>query len=371
MKVFCETGWGQKMGGARRVAMSVLRAMTRVEPDNRYWVLSNTPQATLKDTSVEQIIRPCPPWLPQVVWDQAGFPMWAIPRAARKLQPDVALFTNNYLSPGMRVPTAVFIHDMTPFVLADSFKAAHSAYQRAYFRYAARKADRILTISESSRDDILRVLKVPEEKVVIIPLASDLRERVGTVHLTDEAKQRWNIKRPFILYVGAIHPRKNVGRLIQAYVELKARRSIPHQLVIAGALRWMANDLDVTDPAIKEDIIFTGKISDEELAALYGACSATVYPSLYEGFGLPVLEAMSFGAPVVTSNVSSLPEVAGKAAIMVDPYSVSAIAEGIAAVIEHPDTAARLRQAGITRAAEFSWDRTAREVLAVLHALTR
>lgn len=368
MKILCETGWGQKLGGARRVAMSVLRAMTRVEPQNQYWVVTNTTQAALQNTAVEQVVRACPAWVPQVLWDQAVFPMWAIPAAVRRLKPDVALFTNNYLSPGLGVPSAVFIHDMTPFVLPGSFKAAHSAYQRAYFRYAAHKADRVLTISESSRNDILRILKVPEAKVVVVPLASDLRERIGVLALSADAKHKWGITAPFILYVGAIHPRKNVARLMQAFVELKTRRAIPHQLVIAGALRWMAEGLDV-DPNIKNDIIFTGKISDEELAALYGACSVTVYPSLYEGFGLPVLEAMSFGAPVVTSTLSSLPEVAGDAAILVDPYSVTAIAEGIAAVIEDPATAARLRSAGLARAAEFSWDRTAQEVLNVLKAL--
>ncbi len=357
------------MGGARRVAMSVLRAMAHLHPENRYWVATNTRQSALDGVAVEQILRPCPSWLPQVVWDQLIFPVWSIPRAAQKLKPDVALFTNNYLSPSMRVPTAVFIHDMTPFVLPDSFKAAHSAYQRAYFRYAARHADKVLTISASSRSDILRILEIPEDKVVVVPLASDLRQRVGCLELTPNAKANWSINGPFILYVGAIHPRKNVGRLIRAFAELKTRRDIPHQLVIAGALRWMADGLDIDDSEISRQIVFTGKVSDEELAALYGACAVVVYPSLYEGFGLPVLEAMSFGAPVVTSNVSSIPEVAGDAAVMVDPYDIAAIADGIAAVIEHPERAAQLKAAGIARAAQFSWDRTANEVLAVLKAL--
>jgi glycosyltransferase involved in cell wall biosynthesis len=171
--------------------------------------------------------------------------------------------------------------------------------------------------------------------------------------------------------VGAIHPRKNIPRLIKAFGTLKRKRQIPHKLVVAGALRWGSSDIDsiVAEYALENEIIFPGRVSDAELNSLYKHCSAFVYPSIYEGFGLPVIEAMAQGAPVVTSHGSSLDEVAGGAAELVDAYSETDIARGLEKVLFDTTYANNLRQKGIQRAKEFTWEKTAKGILDVLESV--
>jgi glycosyltransferase involved in cell wall biosynthesis len=372
MKIVTEIGWGHKAGGARRVAINMLLEMARLRPDNEYFVLSNCEHPQLYGTAIKQEVLACPRFIPQLVWDQFIFPHIAVPLAARRIKPDVIYFTNNIVSYFGNTPSVVFIMDMTPFIIPKSFNYFHGVYQRHYFRFAIKKAKRIVTISENSKKDICRFLNVDSKKITVIPLASNLGKRIKIdPGAWNKLKERLGEFEPFILYAGAIHPRKNVARLIEAFSELKRSKSIPHKLVIAGVFRWKTKELIGTAAAVKarEEVIFTGRVSDEELTLLYKSCDAFVYPSLYEGFGLPVLEAMSLGAPVITSNISSLPEVAGDAAVLVDPKSVKEMAEAMWRVLNDPSFAQKLREAGKERAKLFSWEETARRTLEILEGI--
>jgi glycosyltransferase involved in cell wall biosynthesis len=173
--------------------------------------------------------------------------------------------------------------------------------------------------------------------------------------------------RPYVLAAGTLEPRKNLERLLDAWAQLAPALRDAHELVLVGPAGWEADS--ILGRARGAGVRITGYVPDEELAALYGGCELFCYPSLYEGFGLPVLEAMRAGAPVITSNVSSLPEVAGDAAVMVDPLSVDAIGSAIARLLVDPDERARLRNAGRARAAAFSWERTASELRDVLRRI--
>jgi len=372
MKIAAEIGWGHKAGGARRVAINTLLEMARLRPDNRYLVCSNSRHQEFDNTAVLQKLLTAPLLIPQVIWDQLFFPHIAVPLAVRGFRPDVIYYTNNIVSCWGRIPAVVTIHDMLPFVLPESFTYLHGAYQRSYFRLAVKKAVKIITVSENSKDDICRILRVAEKKVVVIPNGAKISERGGSgADAMDNLQTKFNITKPFILYVGAIHPRKNVGRLIEAYYRLKMSKGIPHQLVIAGSLRWKWKEtiqVDALDK-IREHIIFTGEVYDSDLTDLYSNCDVFVYPSVYEGFGLPVLEAMSFGAPVVTSNTSSLPEVAGDAAVLVDPEDIHEISQGIWKILDKPEFAGELREKGENRAARFSWSNTAQKVSEVLESV--
>lgn len=371
MKIAVEVGWSNKPGGARRVAFNGLRSMAVQAPANEYFLYSNTWQPDLP-AEIAQKVLAVPSPVPSLLWDQFLFPHWAVSRQLAKDKPDVVLHTNNIVPLARRVPNVVVIHDMTPFILPKSFYRSHALYQQAYFRYAAKRADRIITVSQNSKEDICRILGTDPGKVVVAPLASDLAKKTKPADIR-KLEKKFNLLRPYILFVGAIHPRKNVPALLRAFSLLKQSKRIPHQLVIAGARRWMPTDAGDKDLLNKlgDSVTFTGPVDDEELVSLYQNTDAFVYPSLYEGFGLPVLEAMSLGAPVVTSNVSSLPEVAGNAALTVDPRDIGQISDAMLRIIEQADLAERLRMQGYRRSAEFSWESHARIVLDTLEAAAR
>jgi len=365
MRIAVEIGWAHKPGGARRTAVQTLKEMTRFYPEHEYRVYTNSTIKSLNETPVKQKVLKPPWWSPQVIWDQFLFPHMAVPRAAARFKPDVVHHTNNIVSFGGRIPAVVSIYDMLPFVMPESFVFWHAVYQRSYFRYAVKKANRIITVSNNSKEDICRILKVEENKVYVIPLATDMSLNKYPAERTGK---KWGVSGPYILYAGAIHPRKNVARLIRVFGRLISTKNIPHTLVIAGSFRWKSKQVKEAAErnSIRDKVIFTGQVSDEELAGLFRNCEIFVYPSLYEGFGLPVLEAMAMGVPVITSNVSSLPEVAGDAALLVDPWNDDEIYEAVWRILDKPDLAAELGKKALKRAALFNWERTAREVFKVL-----
>ncbi len=370
IRIAVEIGWGHKAGGSRRVTINTLLEMIRLRPDHQYIVFSNSKYVQFNDTMIVQNTLKRPPLIPQVIWDQFLFPHLAVPLAAKKFKADVIHYTNHIMSYWERTPAVVTIHDMTPFILPEAFIYWHGVYLRSYFRFAVKNAAKIITDSENSKADICRILKVNEKKIVVIPDAAMLEsvdEDASTVNL----QEKFGIVGPYLLYVGSIHPRKNVGRLIEAYAQLKTLKGISHQLVIAGTLRWQADKSIKTEAfkKVKDSIIFTGRVNDNELVCLYRNCDVFVYPSLYEGFGLPVLEAMSLGAPVVTSNISSLPEVAGDAALLVNPRDIDDISYGIESILSNQELADQLREKGRKQASLFSWKDKALKVLEVLESV--
>jgi glycosyltransferase involved in cell wall biosynthesis len=183
----------------------------------------------------------------------------------------------------------------------------------------------------------------------------------------EEVKARWGLDRPFILNVGTLEPRKNQTRLIQAYAMLKERTQLPHQLVIAGGRGWLYEDIfrRVNELGLKQDVRFLGYVAEEDLPALYNLADVFVFPSVYEGFGLPPLEAMACGTPVICSNSSSLPEVVGDAAIQVRPGDPDALVEAMEEVLNDGMVRQRLRDAGVEQAKRFSWEAAAQRLLSI------
>jgi glycosyltransferase involved in cell wall biosynthesis len=239
------------------------------------------------------------------------------------------------------------------------------AYARAQMGAAARRSDRILTVSEASKRDILEYFNVPPEKITVIPNAIDER----FLHEpTDEAlrlvAERYQLEGDFVLYVGNIKPHKNVERLVDAFHLARQAGFDELRLVVIGdelsknaSLRRAVHRYN-----LHKHVRFLGFLPDETLSAVYRLASVFVFPSLYEGFGLPPLEAMACGTPVITSNVSSLPEVTGDAALLVDPTDASAIAAAITRVLSEPGLREDLRARGLARARQFSWERSVKEI---------
>jgi glycosyltransferase involved in cell wall biosynthesis len=243
------------------------------------------------------------------------------------------------------------------------------AYARASLWTATHRAARVITVSEASKRDILRYFHVPESRIDVIynaiddrfwePPSGDQMERV---------RQRYQLNAPFVLYAGNIKPHKNLERLIEAFHLLRQAPDLKEvQLLIIGdeVSKYAMLRRAVHRHQLHKHVRFFGFVSHETLAALYRLADVFVFPSLYEGFGLPPLEAMASGTPVVTSNVSSLPEVVGDAALMIDPYEPQAIADAIRQVLVEPELRATLRVRGLARAREFSWERSIGRVRAI------
>lgn len=296
---------------------------------------------------------------------RAAWMQTVLPSALRQVRPDLCHFTN-YLAPVQcPCPSIVTIYDMTVFITPRFHTFKKLALDHTLIPFVARRADAIVTVSNSARNDILRYLKVPREKVRVIPGAASAHFRPVTDQARlDDVRRRYSLDVPYFLYVGTIEPRKNLVRLARAFARLK-KRGLPHKMLIVGQAGWQVGPIyaEVERLGLTKDVIFTGYVPLEDLPPLYSMAESLAFPSLYEGFGLPVIEAMACGAPVITSRSSSLQEIAGDAAVLIDPLSVDDLEENLHRL--HADPALRecLREKGIARAATFTWETNARATL--------
>jgi glycosyltransferase involved in cell wall biosynthesis len=291
-------------------------------------------------------------------------------------------------------PTVITVHDLSFIRFPELFRPFNRYYLTLVTRAAARRAACVIAVSESTRQDVIALCGVPGERVVVVPNGVTEAFCPAAPAAVAEFRRRKGLPERFILFLGTLEPRKNLLRLIDAYALWRhtsgtdvgaapCRRSPsggaypladqpadtlpPVKLVIAGAKGWFYEQIfaRVADLGLADDVLFPGFVPEEELPWWYGAAGLFVYPSLFEGFGLPVLEALACGTPVITSTASSLPEVAGDAALLVDPEDTAALADAIGRLLAEPALAARLREAGPRQAARFSWPGTAAATIAV------
>ena len=289
-----------------------------------------------------------------------------VPIALRRERIDLFHAPHYVLPPLVHCRSVVTIHDCIHLIFPQYLpgRMAH-AYARATIWMATRRADRILTVSEASKSDILRRFRVPADKIVVTYNAID----AGFLAEPSEeefarARERYQLTNPFILYVGNIKPHKNLERLIDAFDRVRRQGFDNLSLVIIGdqISRYQGLRRAVHRHKLHKHVRFLGFVPIETLAVLYRLAALFVFPSLYEGFGLPPLEAMACGTPVVTSNASSMPEVVGEAAFLVDPYDADSIADGMRQVLTNADLRATLVERGFERAKMYSWERSVRRI---------
>jgi glycosyltransferase involved in cell wall biosynthesis len=297
-------------------------------------------------------------------WWTIGLPLYI------RQNRNIALFHGtNYSVPFWNhCPTIVTIHDLSLFLHPHTHeeKLVHEA--KRYFPATARAASKIITDSESVKREICEHLRVRPEKIAVVPLAPRRAFQPVAPGQAEECRRRLGVADDFLLFVGTVEPRKNLLTLVRALAELKRHTDFQcPQLVIAGQKGWLTDELFalIEQSALSQRILFTGYISDADLAALYSSCRISVYPSLYEGFGLPPLEAMSCGAPVITSRIPVIRETVGEAARLIEPTNATELAHSIIGLWESEEERKRLSKLGRIRAAEFTWERTARLTLDV------
>jgi len=296
-----------------------------------------------------------------------------IPYISRKYNYDVIHFTDYQIPLLMsRKGMILTVHDLSFLKEDDIFTKSSSLYKKFVLPSSLKKADRIIAVSENTKKDILKYFpSINENKIVVIYEGTRFDDSKIYKYSTD-VLLKYNIKDPYILYVGTIEPRKNIVNIIRAFKTIVAKN--PNiKLVIVGKKGWLYDEIfnEVRNLSLENNIIFTGYVSDEDLPAFYKNAILFIYPSKYEGFGLPPLEAMSFGCPVITSNISSLPEVVGDAGILVNPGSVEEISDAMNSILLNNDLRNDLSERSLKRAKMFSWDITAKATLKVYEDVFR
>lgn len=294
---------------------------------------------------------------------------WRVPMAVARARADLLHEPHYVLPPLTRCRTVVTIHDCIHLRFTEYLpNRAAFVYAHAMIRLAARKADRVLTVSDASKRDILHYTGVAPEKVVVVHNGLDARfAAVPDAEAMDRVRQRFQLDHPFVLYVGNIKPHKNLERLIAAFASMRTDGPDGLKLVVIGDETSKHPGLRqaVHRHRLDKHVRFFGFQPAATLVTFYRLARAFAFPSLYEGFGLPPLEAMANETPVVTSNLSSLPEVTGDAALLVDPYDVASIADGIRRAVTDEPLRQQLIAKGRARAKQFSWARAAADTLAV------
>ncbi|MDR3541813.1 MAG: glycosyltransferase family 1 protein [Desulfosporosinus sp.] len=275
----------------------------------------------------------------------------------------------NYVPRPFSGATLTNIFDMS-YVLFPQYHPWKRVQMLRFYEKRMRSADRIITASQSAKGEIVDLLKVPEDKIVVTPLgvSTGFSPLQQNEELLQTVRKRYNLPEQFLLYVGTIEPRKNLERLIEALSIVKEKLGKSSVgLVLAGGKGWLNGPIyrRVQELKLLDDVTFTGYVSEEDLPILYNMALAFVYPSLYEGFGLPPLEAMACGVPVITSKVSSLPEVVGDAGILIDPYNVEELSDAILQVVSSAELRKSLSDKGIKQASLFTWEKCARETLTI------
>ena len=299
-----------------------------------------------------------------VWWTQAG-----VKSAARQVRADLLHAPTGLAPMSGREPLVVTIHDVSVLRFPERFPRWFRMWARLTLPRVAKHATAIITDSTASCDEIVHFCGVAAERITVVPLGIPPRIAEATnPRALERVRKAYGLDAPFVLTVGSLEPRKNLPRLLRAVRELRAEhRTRDLRLVHAGPAGWLGADIADTlrELQLADAVRFLGYVPDDDLPALYALARVTAYPSLYEGFGLPIIEAMASGSPVMTSSVSSMPEVAGKAALLVDPERIDAIAEGLRRLWVDDTLRNRLIVDGRTRAARFTSANTARLTLDV------
>ena len=298
----------------------------------------------------------------RIAWEQTVLPVELLREGADLLH---AL---GFVSPAAwRGKTVVTVYDLSFLRFPEVYNRANRFYLSTFTPPSLRRADRVITISEETRRDVIELCGVAPEKVTPILLAADARFQPAAPEAVEAFKRRQGLPERFVLYQGTLQPRKNVETLVRAYALLRRQGSDDHQLVLAGPRGWQYEPIfELTRQlGLEDSVTFPGFVPDDDLPLWYSSATVFAFPSRYEGFGLPLLEAMACGAPVVSSNASSLPEVVGEAGLLVDPSDVEGLCSALGQLLEDEPLRQALSAAGRVRAGTFSWRRNAAETVQV------
>jgi glycosyltransferase involved in cell wall biosynthesis len=361
---------GERQTGAEYYTLGLIAGLARVDSENHYTLLTTHRAALKRALNLPSNFEPF------TVHPGSNLPRvaWAMPRACRQVRAQV-LHVSYTAPPICPCPTVVTIHDIAYEFFPRFFSPRDRWLLSITVPFSCRRAARVIAVSECTKHDLIDQYGIPETKIrVIYEAANDKFSQGIPQEKVTHIQKQYADGRRYILAVGNIQPRKNLKRLIEAFAALIAENTEEDMpvLVIGGQAKWQSSAIyqQVEQQGLSSFIHFTGYIPDEDLPALYRGAEIFVYPSIYEGFGLPPLEAMASGIPVICSKASALPEAVGDAALLIDPLDTGSIVQALRELVSDAARRQALTRAGLARAAQFSWEKTARETIAVYEEAT-
>ncbi len=350
---------GYRSAGIAQYILHLLRALPAAAPDLELHAYTGEPRTREMLSALQIHLTRWRTESPtaRIIWEQVVFPFELAHQRSNLIH---ALAYASPLLSG--VPAVVTVYDLSFILYPEYFRATNRTYLRWVTRWSTGCARHVIAISESTKQDLIRLFSLPANRVEVIPLGVEPEFfEEGKDQVREQFRRAKNLPEHFVLFIGTQEPRKNIPTLIRAFAQAKSRAHLPHRLVIAGGRGWMDDSIERTieELNLQREVLRPGFIAQEELPLWYRAADVFVYPSQYEGFGLPPLEAMAAGTPVITSNCSSLPEVVGDAALLIDPRDEASLAEALSRVLTDSALSEDLGRRGRARAREFTWARAA------------
>ena len=349
-----------KLEGIGWVAYETLKRITRAHPEHEFYFIFDRQwdERFIFSDNVHPVIagpQARHPFL-YYLWFE-----WSIPRVLRKIDADLFLSPDAYLSLKTNVDSIAVFHDLNFEHYPEDLPFLERKYYRHFFPRYAQKAKKIVTVSEFSRKDIINLYDVPEDKVSVVYNGANEDFMPVDESVREETRKKLSNACPYFIFVGALHPRKNLARLFQAFDYFKDQHKTDIKLVVVGNKKFWTSEIQQAFEGMrnKDEVIFSGRMPAEDLHKAVGSALAMTYVSYFEGFGIPIIEAYRCDTPVVTSNVTSMPEVAGDAAILVDPFSVKSIAGGLEKVAFDPELREEMVRKGRERKKVFTWQNSA------------
>ena len=357
----CLRTWGER-GGIGVYTRSIVNAMVDFDRKNQYVLFFSDPLHLGTFESADHVQEICVKASGKWMWDQ-----WAVPQHAKRENVDIVFHTKFSIPFLAKCKTAMVCHGTERFVYPEFHRMLDIWFHRIVYVQYLKRASLIVAVSNLAREDLIRRVGIDAEKIRTVPLAVNQVFRIiREERLLEEIREKYALPKMFILYVGHIYPGKNIGRLLKSMAIV--RKEMDVDIVIAGAPRWKyKSELDlISQLDLSEHVHILGHVSQEELAVLYNLAAATAFPSFYESFGLPNLEANACACPLVTSQTGGSPEVAGDAALYIDPLDVDGMAAAITRVLSDATLREDLIQKGLMNVKRFSWEKAARETLGAL-----
>ena len=350
---------GQKMEGFGNYTLEIVQRLTIAHPEHTFICYFDRPVAPQfsfgPNVICKSIFPPTRHPFLYVIWFQ-----WRLKRAIQKDQLDVFWSPDGMFPLGIHTPVLATIHDLNFEHFPQDLPKWVAWYYKKYFPQFAKAADKIISVSDATKQDIVSSYQIPAEKISVIYNGVNTKYKPLTVQEKETVQQQLGFQEPYFLFVGSLHPRKNIHRLLQAF-QLYAQTEATYQLVIVGAAMWKDQSFEI-ESVLAKRIHFKGHIQTETLAAMMAAASAFVYVPYFEGFGMPLAEAMASQTPIIAGNKSCLPEIAADAALYVDPFDVEAIAKAMEQLKNDVALQTQLVESGKQRVLDFDWDHAAKKV---------
>lgn len=358
-RVALDAHWlGARMTGNETYTLGLLRGLAQLGSSHQYDIFVSNLGVVPSDLASVRKFR----WhVLRSNWPPLRVPM-VLPLMAKHLGAEI-LHTNYIAPPYVPCPSVVTVYDVSFAFFPHYFSCRLRWILSTLVPFSVKRAAKVITCSNHTKKDMIKLYSLPASKIDVIygAVGKDFRDSLEKETI-QSVRRKYGLSAPYILAVGNIEPRKNIRRVIEAYALLRGRGQVTHRLAVVGQARLGAPEIRslVHEKGLEDSVAFTGYVPAVDLPYIYAGADLFIFVSLYEGFGLPVLEAMACGTPVICSNTSSLPEVAGDSALMVNPYDVEQIASAMEHVLRNHELRETLRQKGLVRASCFSWEETAR-----------